>query len=115
MRELLYFISGFIIGIIIYKGFTLLTTNNTLLIEEFTKLELGIKITKKCIDIITDDDISAFDTRISYLNYLTDVVYDELINDLKELELYNKVKKYFINDEEIHSFIKTIIYTHLIN
>ena len=108
MRELLYFISGFIIGTIIYKGFTLLTTNNTLLIE-FTKL--GIKIAKKCIDI-TDDDISAFDTRISYIRYLTDVVYDEFINNLKELGLYNKAKKYFINDEEIHSFIKTILYTH---
>lgn len=108
MGELLYFITGFIIGTIIYKGFTLLTTNNTLL-AEFTKL--GIKIAKKCIEI-TDKDINAFDTRIEYLRYLTDVVYDEFIANLKELGLYNKAKKYFINDEEIHSFIKTILYTH---
>lgn len=102
IEQLLCFIIGIVIGAIIYGEFILPSKTNTTLLNEFTKL--GIEVSKKCIQI-TKTDIEFFDTEEDYINFLTSIVTDNFIKQLKELNLYNKAKKYFNNDE-LCKFIK---------
>lgn len=102
IEQLLCFIIGIVIGAIIYGEFILPSKTNTTLLNEFTKL--GIEVSKKCIQI-TETDIEVFDNEEDYINFLTSIVTDDFIKQLKELNLYNKAKKYFDNDE-LCKFIK---------
>lgn len=102
IEQLLCFIIGIVIGAIIYGEFILPSKTNTTLLNEFTKL--GIEVSKKCIQI-TETDIEVFDNEEDYINFLTSIVTDDFIKQLKELNLYNKAKKYFNNDE-LCKFIK---------
>ena len=102
IEQLLCFIVGLVIGAIIYGEFILPSKTNTTLLNEFTKL--GIEVSKKCIQI-TETDIEVFDNEEDYINFLTSIVTDNFIKQLKELDLYNKAKKYFNNDE-LCKFIK---------
>lgn len=95
-------IAGFIINKVFISPIKDVTTQ--LLINEFTKL--AIEISKKCIQI-AEINIEAFDTEEDYIKFLTDMITNEFIMQLKDLGLYTKIKKY-INDDELKKFIKLI-------
>lgn len=111
MEESLLFVAA-LIAVLIIVGFI---TNKFILspkkeqnmfetVKQFT--ELGIEVANKCIQI-TDTDIEAFDNEEDYINFLTSIVADEFIKQLKELGLYNKSKLYF-DDENLKNFIKLL-------
>lgn len=111
MEESLLFVAA-LIAVLIIVGFI---TNKFILspkkeqnmfetVKQFT--ELGIEVANKCIQI-TDTDIEAFDSEEDYINFLTSIVADEFIKQLKELGLYNKSKLYF-DDENLKNFIKLL-------
>ena len=95
-------IAGFIINKVFISPIKDVTTQ--LLINEFTKL--AIEISKKCIQI-AEINIEAFDTEEDYIKFLTDMITNEFIMQLKDLGLYTKIKKY-VNDDELKKFIKLI-------